>query len=279
MIDKKSKWQQFWEKLRLKYRFQIVDDISYAVKFVFELNLLNIITISGILIALFMFLNFLLIAYTPLKRYIPGYGTTSSRKEAIELSLKTEQLEKQIDDYEQYVKDIKAVLKDEARTVKRDEEIKTPSIDSSYLVAVTVNEAAFINEIEKGLKNADLNKNIQDAKTNVLGNLKITAPSTNKIKKEYSDKHKRIEYAKGDSIVNPLDGKVIVLIDNDDGTTTLAIQHEHDLVSIFKNITINSLKTGTFVKESAKIAANEKGFVYQLWYQGKQVNPIKYYKK
>jgi len=75
MALKKPNWSNWREKLKNVYRFQIVDEKSYDVKMVLELNRLNVLVGVGLLLAFFTLLNFLLIAYTPLKQYIPGYGS------------------------------------------------------------------------------------------------------------------------------------------------------------------------------------------------------------
>lgn len=55
---KDNKWKQWWQKLKNVYRFQVVEEKTYDVKFVLELNRLNVITVSGILIAILTLLNF-----------------------------------------------------------------------------------------------------------------------------------------------------------------------------------------------------------------------------
>jgi hypothetical protein len=93
-------------ELNLKnvYRFQIVDEKSYDVKMVLELNRLNVIAATGLLLLIFFtLLNFLLIAFTPLKQYIPGYGSSSGRKEVVQMSLKAEELEDKVKAQQKYV--------------------------------------------------------------------------------------------------------------------------------------------------------------------------------
>src|SRR3954470_15756054 len=103
MALKKTDWQRWLAKLRNVYRFQIVDEKSYDVKLVLELNRLNVIVVTGLLLFFFTLLNFLLIAYTPLKQYIPGYGSSSGRKEVIRISMKAEELEDKMIAQQKYV--------------------------------------------------------------------------------------------------------------------------------------------------------------------------------
>src|SRR3954465_2150975 len=112
MAIKKPDWNKWLEKLKNVYRFQIVDEKSYDVKMVLELNRLNVIVVTGLLLAFFTILNFLFIAFTPLKQYIPGYGSSSGRKEAIKMSLKAEELEDKMNAQQKYVTNLQNILND-----------------------------------------------------------------------------------------------------------------------------------------------------------------------
>src|SRR6185369_14179681 len=71
---------------------------------------------GGILIlvgAITIFMSFLvisLIAFTPLREYIPGYGDVSNQKELIKLSVKTDSLEHLMDAKNWYIDNLNNVL-------------------------------------------------------------------------------------------------------------------------------------------------------------------------
>lgn len=169
-----NKRKLWWEKLKNVYRLQLVEEKTYDVKFVLELNRLNVITLIGILIALFTIVNFFFIAYTPLKQYIPGYGSANSRKDLVELKLKTEKLEEQILANEKYNNNLKNILKDKIKIAKLQDDIQKVEVDTNVLTNLGRNEAKFISDIEKGLKNAALYDNLRyKNQNNVLKSLKI----------------------------------------------------------------------------------------------------------
>ena len=112
MALKKPNWSNWREKLKNVYRFQIVDEKSYDVKMVLELNRLNVLVGVGLLLAFFTLLNFLLIAYTPLKQYIPGYGSSSGRKEVVKMSMKAEELDEKIKAQQEYISNLQNILND-----------------------------------------------------------------------------------------------------------------------------------------------------------------------
>lgn len=278
-----SKWKINWRKLKTLYRFQIIDESTYDVKFVFELNLLNIITASGIILALFTLLNFLLIAYTPLKQYIPGYGTAESRKEILNLRVKTEEIEAQLKANEKFNNNLKEVLTDKVKVIRQEEAIQQVSIDSNTLINLSTNEKAFINEIENGLRNAMLQENLRtNNKNNVLSYLKISRPVQNDIVADFNPKQNNgIIYLakKQENCTAARKGTVIVVEQITPNNYIVIVQHQDNLVSKYKNLTQVLIKNGTFVQEGSTIgtiAANEK-FTFELWYNGKSINPKKYF--
>jgi hypothetical protein len=60
----------------------------------------------------------ILLVFTPLKYYIPGYGKRQSRAELQLLKMRTDSLEQAIHYREQYIESVKKVLNGDAPTQK-----------------------------------------------------------------------------------------------------------------------------------------------------------------
>ena len=97
MQDKEG-LNNFWKKLLHKYRFVIITDDSFEEKLSVKLNRLNIFAFAGIFVFICFFSALLLIAYTPLKEYVPGKSTTEVQKSLIELNIKTDSLERALNE-------------------------------------------------------------------------------------------------------------------------------------------------------------------------------------
>jgi len=65
----KEKWLF---KLKNKYRLVIMDDDNFAEKFSFRLSRLNVFVAVGSLAIILILLTTYIIAFTPLREYIPG---------------------------------------------------------------------------------------------------------------------------------------------------------------------------------------------------------------
>jgi hypothetical protein len=92
------------------YRLVVTNDDTYDEVIAFRLSRKSVY--FGVSVA-FMFLvglTIALIAFTPLKYYIPGYGTKESRSALELLKIRTDSLEQAVHFKEQYIEGIKKVL-------------------------------------------------------------------------------------------------------------------------------------------------------------------------
>lgn len=280
-----NKWKLWWQKLKNVYRFQVVEEKSYDVKFVLELTLLNIITISGILIAMLTLLNFGFIAFTPLKQYIPGYGSADSRKEIVNLRLKTEEFEDKINANEKFNKNLKDILSDKIEVKTLEDNINPVLVDTNVLVHIAPNEQKLVKEIEKGLTNAALYDNLQyKNKSNTLTQLKTIAPLN--IPPIAQFKNNKESYATifktpaTQAVKATIDGYILSIEEQKNHDFSVIIQHQGDLVSKYRNIKQVSKKIANFVEAGNEIGISDiqNNLEYELWYKGIPVDVEKYYK-
>lgn len=281
---KENKWKAVWQKLRIVYRLQLIEEKTYDVKFIFRLTLLNVITVVGILIALFTFLNFIFIATTPLKQYIPGYGAGDSRKDIINLRLRTEELEDKIDANNKYNKNLKNILSDKIQVEELKDNIQTIHIDTNTLVHFTPNEQKLVKEIEKGLRNSELYDNLLfKNNSDVLKTLRTSMPVHIKPIQQYKNSKTAfatIYSAKSElPIKATLSGTIIDIEPQDNNTYSLIIQHNDGLVSKYKNIKQVTKKITNFVEAEEEIGKTDANInlEYELWYKGIPINVEKYY--
>lgn len=94
----------------MKKRLILINEETFEELFSFKLSLLNVF-VAGTLGAIFLITSTtLLIAFTPLREYIPGYSSSQLKKEATILALKTDSLSQALEKNEAYLKGIQKVL-------------------------------------------------------------------------------------------------------------------------------------------------------------------------
>ena len=105
------------QRLRNRYRLVVMNDDTYEEVVTFKLSRLSVYIALSTVFILLIGLTVALIVFTPLKYYIPGYGSASIGREYRQLKYVTDSLEKQVYYQGQYIDDIKKVLGGEVATL------------------------------------------------------------------------------------------------------------------------------------------------------------------
>ncbi len=98
------------KRLRNSYRLVVMNDDTYEEVVTFRLSRLSVYIGLSTVFVLLVGLTIALIAFSPLKYYIPGYGTRESRTALQVLKIRTDSLEQAIRYKEQYLDGVKKVL-------------------------------------------------------------------------------------------------------------------------------------------------------------------------
>ena len=95
MAKQRKRQRKFAKKLLHKYRLVILNEDTFEERFAIKLTRLNVFVITSLLAIFLIVGTIVLIAFTPLKEYIPGYSSTELKKKATELNYKTDSLQLQ----------------------------------------------------------------------------------------------------------------------------------------------------------------------------------------
>lgn len=98
------------KRLRNRYRLVIMNDDTYEEVVTFKLSRMSVYIAFSTVFVLLVGLTVALVVFTPLKYYIPGYGTASIGREYRELKYITDSLEKQVHFQAQYIDGVKKVM-------------------------------------------------------------------------------------------------------------------------------------------------------------------------
>ena len=105
------------KRLRNRYRLVVMNDDTYEEVVTFRLSRMSVYVAFSTVFVLLIGLTVALIVFTPLKYYIPGYGSASIGREYRQLKYVTDSLQKQVHFQGQYINDIKKVLGGEIATL------------------------------------------------------------------------------------------------------------------------------------------------------------------
>ena len=110
MSRKRLKRQLLLKKLFNKRRLVILNEDTFEETFSLKLNLMNVFVVGTIGAILIIFVTTYIIAFTPLREYIPGYASSKLKQDALEMAIKSDSLEKSVKINNAYIASIKKVL-------------------------------------------------------------------------------------------------------------------------------------------------------------------------
>ncbi len=284
---KNSRWKIFTDQLRNKYRLVILNDDSFAEKFSLRLSPLGLIILLGSVTIVMTTLVISLVAFTPLREYIPGYGNVDDRKDILSLSAKADSLENTLAARDWYINNLLNVFsgKTEGRTAKpaKDSTGKYTNID----IKPSDQDMKLRSDIESNQLESTSDK-VSANKINALSNFFFFTPIKGIITTSYNIKEGHfgtdIAAKENEFVKTTLDGTIIFAgFTTEDGYVT-QIQHNNNITSVYKHQSSITKKVGDFVQAGEPIGVvgntgeNSKGphLHFEFWYNGFAINPQDY---
>ena len=257
-------------------------------------NILKLSLITLGLILVLMVITYVIIAYTPLREYIPGYaGKTSLEREVYALSRRADSIERELARKDVYFDNLKKVIEgysfEDDSIGQRD--IYAPllgfSLDTVDTRPSPIDSAFRAEFEEENLYN--LNEALIPFKTpQYNGAANFFAPIAGSIAKVYnpSEGHYGVDIISTENqvIKAVLDGTVVFAAWTIDFGYTLGIQHEGNYFSCYKHNATLLKKEGDFVKAGEAIAilgasgelSEGPMLHFELWRNGLSLNPTDY---
>ncbi|HEA28544.1 MAG TPA: M23 family metallopeptidase [Leeuwenhoekiella sp.] len=285
MTKKKKEDKKLKKRLLHKYRLVILNEDTFEEHVSFKLTRLNVFILFGFSTIAIIALTFFLIAYTPLREYIPGYPSTQLRKQATQLMFETDSLKRSFEINKKYYASIRKVLTGDSLAVdfNRDSIIdanegQTPSIDVRSSRADSVLREKVAQEDRYNLFNPA---------TAAVANT-LFPPVKGTITEPYNidTKHYAVDVAvvKDEPVKAAADGTVIFSEWTADTGYVIILEHAGNLISVYKhNATLNK-EQGDLVKAGEVVATvGSTGTLstgphlhFELWSGGYPVNPTNY---
>jgi len=285
MAKKTKPRKKLSKKLLHKYRLVILNEDTFEERLSFRLTLLNVFVLVGVSSVMLIGFTILLIAFTPLREYIPGYSSTALKKQAVELNFKTDSLQQVITYNDQYYASIKKVLKGEVTAVSfnRDSIIEAAEVDQSK-INLSANEADSI--LRAKVDKEDKYNLFETAKSKT--NFVLFPPVNGEISEQYNaeEKHYAVDIvvAKNTPVKAAADGTVIFAEWTAQTGYVIIIEHSYGLISVYKHNATLTKAQGDFVKAGEVVATSGNTgdlttgphLHFELWSDGYSVNPTNF---
>jgi len=290
--EKKERKKVRWtNRLRTKYRLVFMTDDTLEERLTFRLSRLNVFIALGTLTIVLIFLTTYLIAFTPLREYIPGYTNVGLQKKLYKLQIKTDSIERDLKLKEQFIENIRDVIsgKDlsEDRTILKDTSKRYNNIKLSRSAEDSILRAEIDNQAKYSLYKVEGNEAAAKRKSSIGGVLFFT-PLKGVVTNDFNPftHHYGIDVVAGkdETIKAVLDGTVIISNWTLETGYIIAIQHPQNIISIYKHNAALLHKVGESVRAGDPIAiightgelSTGPHLHFELWSDGNPVNPRDY---
>lgn len=121
-----------FKRLQNRYRLVVMNDDTYEEVVTFKLSRMSVYIGLSTIFVLLVSLTVALLVYTPLRYYIPGYGSgRENRAELQVLKMRTDSLEQALQYKDRYMLDLKKVLNGDAVVQRDTTSLQVPKHDQS----------------------------------------------------------------------------------------------------------------------------------------------------
>lgn len=284
MSKKRLKRKLLIKKLFNKRRLIILNEDTFEETFSLKLNLMNVFLVATLGAIFLIGITTYIIAFTPLREYIPGYASTTLKKEATNLAIKSDSLETLVQDNQAYINSIKKVLTGEVEYTKFNKDSLIASekqvVDESKLVTT---------ESEQQLHD----KVMQEDKFNVFESAKpkvsfvLFPPAQGKIIQKYSAVNKHLAVTltlMNNTPIKAVATGTIVFADwTPSNGYVVIMRHQDGILSVYKNLASITKKQGDTVRSGEVIAlagiTNPNSGItlhFELWKDGFPIDPTQF---
>lgn len=285
MSSKKKKPRRFAKKLLNKYRLVILNEDTFEERLSLKLTRLNVFVLISLLSIFLVVATTILIAFTPLREYIPGYSSTELKKRATELNYKTDSLQQIIAVNEQYFSSIKKVLYGEVSTVdfNRDSIIEATKTEVKSINLTPIKEDSILRE---KVKKEDKYNLFESAKLNT--SFILFPPVKGTISQEYDAKERHyavdIVTERDTPVKATADGTVIFAEWTTEAGYVIILEHSQGLISVYKHNALLTKSQGDLVLAGEVIATTGNTgelttgphLHFELWSNGYPINPTNF---
>jgi len=290
MAKQKKEKRNWIKKLRSKYRLIILNEETLEEKISFRLSRLNVFVALSAMAILLVVLTIYIIAFTPLREYIPGYMDVDLAHKIYELQMKTDSIEREFVKKDLYIQNIKNIIegKDIVEVIDpmQDTLINYEEITLSHSKEDSILRAEFENYDQYNLRiphHEDFN-----SYSSQLGSIIFFAPLDGIITNQFNpaENHLGVDIVaqKNEAIKATLDGVVIFSGWTIETGHVITIQHQNNVISVYKHNSVLLKREGDFVKAGDAIAIiGESGELstgphlhFELWHNGYPVDPADY---
>lgn len=262
MAQKKRKRQIIKKKLFAKNRIVILNEDTFEEIFSLRLTLINVFVVASLGAVLIIFVTTYIIAFTPLREYIPGYASNKLKRDAMALAIKSDSVDVALKDNEAYIASIRKVLTGDVEFAKLSKDSIIAGMNTeeeNLMMMASKTEMSLRETVEKEDK-----YNLFE-KATATASIVFFPPVKGSVTEKYSPRAKHfatdIALPNDTPIKAVLNGTIIFADWTPTVGNVIILRHNNGFISVYKHAASLTKSQGDAVRTGEVIAiAGSTGF-------------------
>lgn len=273
---------ELWQRLKYKYKLSVINETSYEGVLNFRLSLLHVLMVLSVLAVLLVSLTILLIAFTDLREFIPGYPDGHLRQLITQNTIRVDSLEIEVMKRDRYLQALQLVLRgSDTSYIQEIRQDTLKAVNDTIQFKLTEQESAFRAEMEEQ-ERFNLGFGIKGQNKDYYH---FFPPVEGMVSQKFDEKRRHY----GTDVVAKANAKVAAILDGvvvfTDWTIktgyVIQVQHANDLLSIYKHNSFLLKKQGDYVRAGEVLGvvgntgeeSSGPHLHFELWKAGNPLNP------
>lgn len=274
--------EKLWDRLKYKYKLSVINETSYEEVFNFRLSQLHVLMALSVLSVILVTLTILLVAFTGLREFIPGYPDGNMRQMIAANAIRVDSLESEVMKRDRFLEALKVVLSGGDTALIQ--QVRNDSLKTGYdsiQFTISEEESRFRAEIEEK-ERFNLGVGVKEQNHDYYH---FFPPVEGIITQGFDEKNRHY----GTDIVAKANANVAAVLDGvvvfTDWTVktgyVIQIQHANNLLSVYKHNSTLLKQQGDYVRAGEVIAvvgntgeeSSGPHLHFELWRAGNPLNP------
>ena len=274
----------FWKNFKFKYKLTIENENTLEEIVGIRVSKLNGLSVLLTVLSVLFLIAACIIAFTPLRNYLPGYMNSEVRSQIVANALRVDSLQDILNKQNLYIMNIQDIFSGKVMIDSVQTLDSLTAVREDTLMKRTQREEEFRRQYEDKEK-YNLSSIISQPD---MEGMVLFRPTRGMLTEHFNTekKHFGIDVAANpnESVLATMDGTVVLSTYTAETGYLIGIQHNQDFVSIYKHCNSLLKNEGDRVKGGEAIAlVGNSGTLstgphlhFELWYKGRPVNPEKY---
>lgn len=264
-----------------------MNDETFEEKVSITLSPLNVFVFAGTLIISLITFTIYIIAFTPLREYIPGYADITMQRKLMVLTAKTDSLMQSLEMRDTYLLNLRNVINGQAGLDSAQRNVPALTRYDTIQIQPASSADSAIRQLIESQDRFSLSAGGSQPSSSISSFYFFT-PVKGTVTSAFNNKTKHfgidIVASPNEVIKSTLDGTVVMADWTSETGYVIAVQHSNNLFSIYKHNSALLKNVGDYIKAGEVIAIiGNSGELttgphlhFELWYNGSPVNPVDY---